>query len=211
MPSAGGSSIPWFVLSAIPVVTAVNALLWFDSDACLGVSPSGSGNVLVVDPELLKKAQRGRIQLDDYTASNGSVDNQFVCSMLSHTIFSLCCVFLVLSTPCSLVSLALPQRIPMFSVDLMEREGELTYSTTPERFRAVLLGVFERALDACRNIPAVEPFVMDQVALFPPLVWYGDEDGLCMKGWVDLTVPLFHCAFFYCFLCTSSAGMRSQC
>lgn len=103
---------------------------YIEYECRLQVEVRSHGNVLVVDPELLKKAQRGRIQLDDYTASNGSVDNQF--------------------------------RIPMFSVDLMEREGELTYSTTPERFRAVLLGVFERALDACRNIPAVEPFVMDQ-------------------------------------------------
>ena len=63
------------------------------------------------------------------------------------------------------------EKQPLFALDLVERDGAFSYSTSPEQFEKIILDLFDNAIKCTDEIPQVEKFVMTQY------FWKRDGDG----------------------------------
>jgi dynein heavy chain len=63
------------------------------------------------------------------------------------------------------------EKQPLFTLELIERHGEFSYSTSLGDFEAIIIDLFDAAIDATRAIPQVEKYVMTQY------FWKSDGQG----------------------------------
>jgi len=72
---------------------------------------------------------------------------------------------------------------PLFTTDLVFRDGEVVYTTEAESFISTPLNLFNKALSMLHNIPQIETSVMEH------LLWHGNQPKLSSVGrdedWVD--------------------------
>mmetsp|Transcript_7015 Transcript_7015/g.26224 ORF Transcript_7015/g.26224 Transcript_7015/m.26224 type:complete len:4128 (-) Transcript_7015:64-12447(-) len=55
-----------------------------------------------------------------------------------------------------------PARLPLFAVEILYKDDIFKFSTEPQDFVDVILRLFDQAVNEMRQIPQVEPYVMDQ-------------------------------------------------
>jgi dynein heavy chain len=60
-------------------------------------------------------------------------------------------------------------KFALFTVDLVVREGKITYTTNPNDYSKIVLGNFDKSLSLLHNIGQLEILVMEQ------LFWFGNE------------------------------------
>jgi len=60
---------------------------------------------------------------------------------------------------------------PLFTLDLVERNGVFSYSTPQSDFEDIIIALFDRAIEVTRSIPQVEKFVLTQY------FWKSDGQG----------------------------------
>ncbi|CUG87383.1 dynein heavy chain, putative [Bodo saltans] len=63
------------------------------------------------------------------------------------------------------------EKQPLFTLDLVERDGGFSYSTSPEEFEEIIINLFDAAIKCTEAIPQVEKYVMSQY------FWKRDGDG----------------------------------
>ena len=54
------------------------------------------------------------------------------------------------------------EKQPLFTVELIERNGEFSYSTPPDQFEDIIVDLFDRAITVTQAVPQVEKFVLTQ-------------------------------------------------